>query len=1355
MAVAYGTIGRPGLLSQQYGPPLLPKPGKDNARLQKLLKRTAKKKASAQASQSTAPFRSSLSPVNEASPDLERSDHFTPPRTPETSPSLFGIQQPPRFTVRPLYQHVPSPYPQRAAFGRAAKMSPPTVALPSYSSSQHAATILSHSTSAHHSEVPTLMEHGSQPVVAKISQLYSIMPDVILPTPGPSSYIPSEGHAVIRPLTVLTTIVKSRSPRPTFKATEPSKSPKPMFEVPQIRMYTASTSYYETTRTPPVYDSAGLTAIGSTVSQSKTSTEIKQKITEASEVRGGGTPTAQTPSLKTDPQRHTTLTGKMGSSPFLGVDTFKNDAAESKIATSGLKTNGSTLIPIFQRRSPVPEIQRATPTSVVQRATPTSVVQRATPTSYVQRAIPTSDVQRATPTSDVQKATPTFDIQKATPTSDVQKATATYVVQRATPTSVVQIATPTSDVQKATPTFDIQKATPTSVVQRATPTSVVQRATPTSYVQRAIPTSDVQRATPTSDVQKATPTFDIQKATPTSDVQKATATYVVQRATPTSVVQKATPTSDVQKATPTFDIQKATPTSVVQRAIPTSDVQRATPTSVVQRATPTSDVQRATPTSVVQRATPTSDVQKATPTFDIQKATPTSDVQKATATSVVQRATPTSVVQRAIPTSDVQRATPTSVVQRATPTSVVQRATPTSDVQRATPTSVVQRATPTSDVQRATPTSDVQRATPTSDIKHPSFEAERVKTSTYEFQTSRNLVGRPRTPAYYVTRPTTPIFEVSRPNPLLFAVSPITVESERPKTDETLSEVSSLSTHLSGKSAELHKRLANGDISSVEKPDVKTVQQSITEPKPCHDLTKGRISTPADGVQKAETPSPGPLIREAAVFQRPKTPTYEASRLMTISPGYKRPKTPTYGISAPNVSGTAIQKLPAPLSQKQKSAYRGLTPAEYAAYGGIKTYSPAFGISSFEMATTDEVKAEKEIPGESSQEPKLKQQTTSEVVKTKENPEDLKELVLVHHKLSAMPSTPVIVVSQAADSCETTLPEGTETVSVDSVAKQDVALVQTVEKYPTPTCNTSESHGEGFLTQHTKTNGAETKPEESSQDPLKAVKRLLGKNKEFTADAEVKTGSKANIYAQQEQEAQTSVTTIKPEGPKPSLKALDQKTTTIESDGGDKQREETPEKVSEEKKETENLLPSEPPVKVMQKLKSAKSKGSGWSRLKKHMVVEQEEPKFPEKGSQKEVTEQDQDQERIVEDTHKNEPRLQDENQPKEMATKMWDAVLFQMFSSKENIMHQIELNQSEEDKNEEENNELKEIPSFAYRLPVLLFSPKFDAKKLKEAASRPVTKISTVFEMGLIGRKSKDEEPKDFNRTARGFTST
>ncbi|XP_024866459.1 uncharacterized protein prr33 isoform X2 [Kryptolebias marmoratus] len=114
MAVAYSTVTQLGLFSQQYPPPLLPKPGKDNVRLQKLLKRTAKKKSSAQALQSATTFRSSLSPVDEASPDQEYSDHSISPRTPEITPSLYSIQHPPRFTVRPLYQHVASPYPQQA-----------------------------------------------------------------------------------------------------------------------------------------------------------------------------------------------------------------------------------------------------------------------------------------------------------------------------------------------------------------------------------------------------------------------------------------------------------------------------------------------------------------------------------------------------------------------------------------------------------------------------------------------------------------------------------------------------------------------------------------------------------------------------------------------------------------------------------------------------------------------------------------------------------------------------------------------------------------------------------------------------------------------------------------------------------------------------------------------------------------------------------------------------------------------------------------------------------------------------------------------------------------------------------------
>ncbi|KAM3870196.1 uncharacterized protein ACN63O_005327 [Diretmus argenteus] len=206
-------------------------------------------------------------------------------------------------------------------------------------------------------------------------------------------------------------------------------------------------------------------------------------------------------------------------------------------------------------------------------------------------------------------------------------------------------------------------------------------------------------------------------------------------------------------------------------------------------------------------------------------------------------------------------------------------------------------------------------------------------------------------------------------------------------------------------------------------------------------------------------------------------------------------------------------------------------------------------------------------------------------------------------------------------------------------------------------------------------------------------------------------------------------------------------------------------KSAPEKKEGDDSPPAaEALLKAIQKPKGMKSKLSGWSRLKKHMVVEQEEPKFPELDSQKEAPGQDQGEAKKCDEKadekagEKSGEKAgdQEENQSADApkATKMWNAVLFQMFSTKENIMHQIELNKSEEEKTAETMDEPKEVPAFAHRLPVLLFSPRFDAKKLREAASRPLTKISTVFEMGLIGRKNKDEEPKDFNRTARGFTA-
>ncbi|KAM8892134.1 uncharacterized protein prr33 isoform 1-T2 [Spinachia spinachia] len=968
MAVAYRALAGSGLLSQHYPPPLLPKPRKDNVRLQKLLKRTAKKKVSSQATQPAALFRSSLSPVNEASPDLEHSDHSTPPKTPEAPFGLHGIQPPPRFTVRPLYQHVASPYPRRAAFGRGTRFSPQTLGIGLAGDTSAPGPVVQFPVPQ--ISLPTCFtpeatvpgDEVKRPASSVFAEAHVIVrPGAAGETPktkgpGLTPNSATGGQAVVRPLTVLTLHSKSKSPRPTFKATEHSRSPKPMFDVPQIRMYTASTSYYESSRTPPVYDTAGLTAIGSTVPQSKTPTETKPNLTSA--VRRGATPTAQ---LGTDPPRKT----------------------------------------------------------------------------------------------------------------------------------------PTSEMKGGTKE-----------------------------------TADITVITPKAEIKRATPTFGSKGASPT---------------------------------------------------------------------------------------------------------------------------------------------------------------------------------------------------------------AERVKTPNTEFQTT--LLGRPRTPAFHLSRATTPAFEVSRPNPLLFAVSPITVEPGRSRTPHTVPAVGNISASQSNKALgpKPTESTLNGDIHSEIAPAV--------EPMP--DLTR-ETASPVSQRRNPSSAEPKTLVVIPHSNQRPKTPTYEASRLMTTSPGYKRPRTPTHGTSPFGVSPVAFQrpKTPTHITQKSNSGYRGLTPAEYAAHGGIRTYSPAFGIFGFKTQTEEEDAAAKEDSAEcktTSQEPSVK--------KPKETPRDVDKPHVGAKEDTIAPLIPTVNVSQASDASRTTSKQKTSTVFCQTAEEGEKMAVQRTAKAPSLAAEKKKVETQVREVAKPKVTPSEAKhpaANREEKDPLKAVRKLLGKVQESGTEIKTDVPDKKELVKRGA------------EGSEQSAAVLPAKTSAVEptgSKGKDTKAESAAlVKSAPEKKEGDESLLAEPLLEIMQRPQGVKSKLSGWSRLKKHMVVEQEEPKFPDISCQKETggLEQGEAQTPPAEKASC-EPVAPNENRPKDapVASKMWEAVLFQMFSSKENIMHQIELNRSEEEKDESRGEEAKEAPAFAHRLPLLLFSPRFDAKRLKEAASRPVTKISTVFEMGLIGRKVKEEEPKDFNRTARGFAAT
>ncbi|XP_034977381.1 proline-rich protein 33 [Zootoca vivipara] len=148
-----------------------------------------------------------------------------------------------------------------------------------------------------------------------------------------------------------------------------------------------------------------------------------------------------------------------------------------------------------------------------------------------------------------------------------------------------------------------------------------------------------------------------------------------------------------------------------------------------------------------------------------------------------------------------------------------------------------------------------------------------------------------------------------------------------------------------------------------------------------------------------------------------------------------------------------------------------------------------------------------------------------------------------------------------------------------------------------------------------------------------------------------------------------------------------------------------------------------------------RSKLSGWSRLKKHLVVESEEPQFP--VSEAEPAKPEQVEEKAATEASQEGPG---QKATKSRAVKMWDAILYQMTISKEK-------------KQAAEEKEVRSEGTFSFRrrLPLLLHRPRFDARKLRELASKPMTKITTLFEVRRI-QGQPPEALMSFNRAASGW---
>ncbi|KAJ7422773.1 proteoglycan 4-like protein [Willisornis vidua] len=166
-------------------------------------------------------------------------------------------------------------------------------------------------------------------------------------------------------------------------------------------------------------------------------------------------------------------------------------------------------------------------------------------------------------------------------------------------------------------------------------------------------------------------------------------------------------------------------------------------------------------------------------------------------------------------------------------------------------------------------------------------------------------------------------------------------------------------------------------------------------------------------------------------------------------------------------------------------------------------------------------------------------------------------------------------------------------------------------------------------------------------------------------------------------------------------------------------------------------LKAEPASSSVEAARSRGTSTSGWHRLRKHLMVQTEAPNFPEHKPEKLEQEEGSKEDPAQAITS------QDCTLFKSRAMRMWDAILYQ-----------VTLNKETKQQAEEKKVRKEESSFLPRRLPILLHKPRFDARKLKELAAKPMTKISTVFEVSRFRPKAAEEHTKSFNRTASGWSA-
>lgn len=1383
MDLSYGS--QPNLLPQQYPPPpLLPKPGRDNVRLQKLLKKNAKKKVGS-CSQTPIPFRSSLSPVNEASPDLEHSDHSTPPRTPETP--LFSRTPDSRYSsTSPFHHYSSSPYLYSANSSHYSSTPTLSYCSPARSLEHQIAPLYTCSSLLFDDDTEqTADSYADTPFEIAFSQTLQSQPFGEVARHEPSEELKSYGVdgyqasaqtqaptlAPVRPpapnvtssfsSAYQTPVTQSHIMNEDYKNVAPALfTPKPfandhMMEsgpeqshfdtgmtstvqkiplFPQARIFTPKTSFYELSK-PPVQDSLSQdqTFQGQSVAKKDPTVVIDSKENAAMPYEAKTTSsqpnthsyTVTKRTASEDNQRFFTLNA-MSSSAMESTESSRNYLGQkpqnhwlqpsSSIKNQSAVVNNTVVLP----KTAVDKIN-STPNGVVQLATALKpVISKAYSEECLTPKISTRAVslsktldESSKPSSRACEMLTSTDPQQLL-MSKTETSEPYMTPTNSAPNQEKPMLTPSRTYTSSTPLYWSPRP-PARFVANQTPLepnipkrkSTYYGLTPAEYVayggikvhshhdpsvsqeQEGLKTDSVSKCPATGSQEMFNVKSDI-KVEESSDVQKK--------------VSEA-----LQPSAAAFPPQVATNVPVTDK----------TESQTINNTTPDKPVTTSSKQDTIPEVPPALNTEYA----PLEKtANPSSvavsDASRPTISGATNIIPPFTTEGKKMPTYPFPLASniPNSnTVGLLTKNFLSVQNIP---LQTAQSGNAHRSLYPSQSLNPASEKTMQSQVSPTPERKTKTFSETRQLYSSTTIASSEHTainINHELNVGFTVNKTTSnstnikyskmPCADTRSYN----KVPPDIKPGDHPKPE--------------GLKPSAHSSLGTSNLAAPSMTDLSKHGVLNTSNAPSY--AKPDVTKPAD-LLKIDNPA-APGANKSAIVSNvyPTPPTLKHLLNTDVTKNQQIRK-----------HETSLKSVPSPLNTTTRPPSDSHISSEKPVVV-LQTSNNEVTQLAMDTSLMQNKKDLSSLIG-AIKESKPPVDSTSDI----KNSNNIKTASKAAAKLTI--DSKLKSLTKAQTNSATNRPDNTQTKPFKSDAQK--SLICSNNKLPlTSKAQSAEPNLAAMLLKAAKSLSLSSSQESKTSQTATVEESNMDVKTSSAQDSKInlKTDGKAK-EAKSISDASKSRDFLKNPAERQN-DAVDIETSSVSK----------PHKsVTNDKDSSPTTASGDQKTQTAQKTKGLKAKLSGWTRLKKHMVVEPEEPSFPEPKTDKNTQNADiktSENKESAGVTKESAGHDVVENKAEPRALKMWDAVLFQMFSTKENIMKQIHADKTEEEqKNVEKDGQV--VPSFVHRLPILLYSPRFNARKLKEAAAKPLTKIATAFERGLLNRKHKGEEPKDFNRTAKGF---